>query len=202
MPPALPQCVGDTARVTIEVLDGPYAGVGNQLSSCSISAPINLGNGLSGGPDGGGQWFNQDWVAIPATYFPGNGTGVFHYVVGGGGICPADTASVELTVTPASNAGQSANFSICSSDGPFNLFGLLGATAEDGGSWQYTSVVPAVTHSELYDPQVDAPGNYVYTVLGDIPAPMPQLRSWLLSRKRRMPEAMPRWRSAAMERSC
>ncbi|MBK6344017.1 MAG: gliding motility-associated C-terminal domain-containing protein [Flavobacteriales bacterium] len=169
--PALPQCVGDTARVTIEVLDGPYAGVGNQLSSCSISAPINLGNGLSGGPDGGGQWFNQDWVAIPATYFPGNGTGVFHYVVGGGGICPADTASVELTVTPASNAGQSANFSICSSDGPFNLFGLLGATAEDGGSWQYTSVVPAVTHSELYDPQVDAPGNYVYTVLGDIPCP-------------------------------
>lgn len=168
--PPQPQCEGDTARVTVQVLEGPFAGIGGTISHCSNSPPINLGSGLSGnGITSGGQWFNQNWAPIPPVYLPGNGSGAFHYVVSGNGVCPADTATVTLNVTQAPIAGQSATFSICSTDSPINLFPLLGPTAQSGGTWQYTSVVPPVPHSGVYNPAVDIGGNYVYTVPGSNP---------------------------------
>lgn len=170
--PSLPQCQGDTARLTVTVLDGPFAGNDGNLSLCSNSAPINLGSGLSNGPDPGGQWFNQNWNPVPPIFQPSSGTGTYHYVVTDAGICPSDTATVVVTVTQAPNAGQSAPLAICSNGAPVNLFSLLGPNAQSGGSWQYTSVVPAVPHSSIYNPAVDSPGNYVYTVQGAIPCPI------------------------------
>jgi len=167
--PTLTDCPGDTATVTVEVIDGPVAGVGGSCTYCSTNPPINLGNCLSGSPDAGGQWFNSNWTAIPATYLPGNGGGQFHYVVSGNGICPSDTATITLNVTQYPSAGTSNTLTTCSTDAPTNLFSLLGPNAQVGGTWLYTSVVPPQAHSGVYNPAVDAPGNYLYTVQGAFP---------------------------------
>ncbi|MFN3876462.1 MAG: hypothetical protein ACK4L7_11185, partial [Flavobacteriales bacterium] len=45
--PALPQCLADTAQVTIQVLNGPNAGSGSTQTYCSNNPPVNLGTGLS-----------------------------------------------------------------------------------------------------------------------------------------------------------
>ncbi|HRD54058.1 MAG TPA: gliding motility-associated C-terminal domain-containing protein, partial [Flavobacteriales bacterium] len=82
---------------------------------------------------------------------------------------PSDTSSVEANVTPSPNAGVDANLAICSSDGPVDLFALLGANAQLGGAWTYSSGGPPVATDNVYNPPVDAPGNYRYTVLGAPP---------------------------------
>ena len=167
--PTLTDCPGDTATVNVEVIDGPVAGIGGSCTYCSTNPPINLGNCLSGSPDGDGQWYNQNWVAILPTYLPGNGGGQFHYVVSGNGVCPADTATITLNVTQYPNAGQSNTLTTCSTDAATDLFPLLGPNAQTGGSWLYTSVVPSQAHSGVYNPAVDSPGNYLYTVPGAFP---------------------------------
>lgn len=171
--PSLPQCDGDTARVTVEVINGPNAGVGSPLSFCSNSPPINLGTGLSGNPDAGGQWYNQNWAPIPAIYLPGNGPGAFHYVVVGNGACPSDTATVNLSVTQPPNAGNDTGIAICSIDAPVVLFTLLGPSAEPGGTWTFTPQGGGtpVPHTGTYNPAIDAPGTYRYRVLGVPPCP-------------------------------
>src|SRR5690606_11630042 len=45
-------CEGDTARVTITVVEGPYAGCDGQLSVCSSGSPVSLSNSLGCSPDG------------------------------------------------------------------------------------------------------------------------------------------------------
>lgn len=167
--PSLADCPGDTATVSVEVINGPFAGNSGDLTVCSNSAPINLGTGLSGGPDAGGQWFNESWVPVGANFQPSSGSGTYYYVVVGGGVCPSDTASVEANVTQAPYAGVDANLSICSTDGPIDLFALLGPGAQAGGNWTYSNGGPQVPTDNIYNPPVDAPGNYRYTVPGAPP---------------------------------
>jgi gliding motility-associated-like protein len=173
--PTLPQCEGDTARLTVEVINGPFAGNNGGISVCANSAPINLGTGLSGSPDAGGAWYNTStWSIVPnGIFLPSAGSGVFAYVVSGSGLCPADTALVTATVTQPPNAGDDTGLAICSIDAPVALFGLLGPNAQTGGTWTFTpqgggSPVP---HSGTYNPAVDAPGTYRYRVLGTPPCP-------------------------------
>jgi gliding motility-associated-like protein len=162
--PGSAQCESDTARVTIEVLDGPFAGGDGGITVCSNSAPINMGTALSGGPDAGGQWFDPSWVAHGANYVPAtDAPGQYHYVVGAAGACPADTANVNMSEDQAVDAGNNATLNICSTDDPVSMFTLLGPNAQTGGSW---ICIPCggTTHSGAYNPAVDIPGQYQYTI--------------------------------------
>lgn len=168
---SLPQCPGDTAQVTVHVINGPFAGIGGPLPVCSNSPPLSLGTGLSGGPDAGGTWYNDAWQQVPPIFQPSTGSGLFHYVVVGNGTCPADTATVNVTVIPEPNAGSDTGISICSIDAPVVLFGLLGPNAQAGGTWTFTpqgggSPTP---HTGTYNPAVDGPGTYRYRVSGTPP---------------------------------
>lgn len=167
------QCVSDTARVTITVLEAPNAGCGQTLSWCSSFAPVALSSFLTCSPDAGGQWYDPLGALHSGTFDPGmNGSGQYAYVVAGVGSCPNDTAFVEVNLVNAPQAGpDNQDFSICSTDPSFDLFTLLGPDAQTGGSWQYVVGGNPINHTGIYNPVIDQPGLYRYTVLGTVPCP-------------------------------
>jgi hypothetical protein len=55
-------------------------------------------------------------------------------------------------------AGEDSSITVCSSDPPFPLFGMLGGAPETGGWWRF-GLLPA---SSTFDPAVSAPGTYRY----------------------------------------
>jgi len=157
-------CPADSAIVTVNVVDAPFAGANGGTTVCSSSASFNLIIQLNSNPDAGGSWFNNVWAPHPATFNPGSEpTGTFHYVVAAIAGCPADTATTVITVRPAAIAGiASQNYATCSNDGVTVLFDLLGPTAQTGGSWTFNGN-PHVGNG-IYTPAIDAPGTYTYIV--------------------------------------
>ena len=166
--PGSAQCASDTARVTVTVLEGPYAGCDGSISTCSNGITVNMATALTCGPDGGGSWFAPDWTPHAGTFDPtADMAGAYHYIVNGIGACPADTANVAMSITPAANAGNGASLNICSTDASVNMFTLLGPNAQTGGNWFY--VTGNVPHNGTYNPAVDAPGIYRYCVNATLP---------------------------------
>lgn len=155
------QCPADTATILVNVLDGPFAGCDGAFSLCSTNAPVSLINALTCGPDGGGSWLGPNGIAHSGTFLPAvDPGGVYRYIVAGVGSCPADTARVTVQVSPAANPGVGTNVSVCSSDSPVNLFALLGPNAQTGGTWS----VNGASHSGIYNPAINNPGAYIYTI--------------------------------------
>ncbi len=164
--PASALCEADTARLTVNVLEGPYAGCDGGLNLCSNSATIQLATGLNCGPDAGGTWFNPDGDIHGPTFNPAvDPPGDYAYVVAAIGDCTADTAFVTVNVTPAPNAGVNGSLAICSTDNATDMFTVLGPNAQPGGSWIYVTG-GNTGHSPLYNPVIDNPGVYQYTVIG------------------------------------
>ncbi len=161
-------CQSDTARVTVTVLAGPFAGCDGAFSLCSNNAPVQLISALTCSPNAGGSWLNPALAPHSGTFLPAtDAPGVYRYVVQGVGVCPADTAQVNVQVTQAVFAGVDAGVAICSTDDPLNLFPLLGPLAETGGQWTFVGS----PHSGIYNPAVDVPGVYRYTLFGQVPCP-------------------------------
>ncbi|MBK7619614.1 MAG: gliding motility-associated C-terminal domain-containing protein [Flavobacteriales bacterium] len=162
-------CVPDTARVTVEVLDGPNAGCGGPASICSSSAAVSLPTYVGCEPDGGGFWLGPDLQPHSGSFVPATSqVGVYRYVVEGFGACPSDTAYVPVSLTEAPNAGSDANLSICSSDAFVDMFTLLGPDAQPGGNWIYVTG-GSLPHSSIYNPAIDFEGTYRYRVSGQPP---------------------------------
>ena len=167
-------CAPDTARLTLSILNGPNAGTDGSITTCSSSGNINLST-LIGVHDGGGTW-----------YFPGAGgamaspvidpqtapPGAYQYVVPAVGSCAADTAVVNVTIIGAVNAGQNGTLAFCANSPSQNLGVGLGGLPNPGGSWTFQPMGgDPVAHGPIYNPAVDAPGNYLYTVVGQSPCP-------------------------------
>lgn len=166
--PALGTCESDTATVTVHVQTGPFAGCDGFVGFCLNDPPDGLIGLLSCNPDGNGSWFTQTGAThsgtfVPATDLPGD----YFYVVPAIGSCSADTAKVTVQVRQPANAGQDANVSICSTDAPTDLFQFLGPDAQTGGAWTQNNI----GHSGIYNPAVDAPGQFRYRVNGQAPCP-------------------------------
>jgi gliding motility-associated-like protein len=166
--PASSACDSDTARVTVTVQSGPFAGENGFTNMCSTVAPFNLFSFLNGAQPGG-SWFTPSWaphagngVFVVATDPPGP----YHYVIPGVGSCPADTAQVTVQITQAPNAGNDASTAVCSNGAVVNLFPLLGPNAQAGGFWTAPGNVP---HTGFYNPATNGPGIYTYTVPGQSP---------------------------------
>jgi gliding motility-associated-like protein len=75
------------------------------------------------------------------------------------------TGSTTINVTQPPSAGSDGNLSICSDAIPQDLFLLLGADAQSGGTW--SPVLASGTG--VFNPAVDPAGNYIYTVAGTPP---------------------------------
>lgn len=84
---------------------------------------------------------------------------------GGGSICANLDfmgASIMVTICPPScTAGSDTTISVCSSDGAFPLFSLLGGDPCPGGSWTAPNGIP---FSGIFVPGIDPAGVYLYTV--------------------------------------
>lgn len=78
------------------------------------------------------------------------------------------TGSVTVTASPPPQAGTDvANFEICQTAPAIDLFTLLGSSAQTGGTWS----PPLTSGSGVFNPTVDVPGTYVYTVSSAGPCP-------------------------------
>jgi hypothetical protein len=156
-------CVNATSTVTISFIPQPVAGTSGTLNVCSNSAPVALATGLGGTPDAGGTWTLLG-SGVAAMYDPATqASGVYVYTVTGGVGCTTATANVTVTENAAPNAGVDASTSICANGTPVNLFGILGGTPAAGGTWSGGIV------GGMYDPAVNAPGSFIYTVNGTAP---------------------------------
>ncbi|NHM06211.1 T9SS type B sorting domain-containing protein [Flavobacterium sp. CYK-4] len=75
------------------------------------------------------------------------------------------TGATTMTVTQPPQAGSNANLTVCSNDGPQDLFLLLGASAQPGGTWS-----PALASgTNIYNPALDTATSYTYLVAGTPP---------------------------------
>ena len=95
-------CLAPDVIATITIVPSVSAGINGSITGICQNQPIDLLAGLSGAFNLGGQWYNSSNAAIPGSYInSGNLPGQFNftYIVGNGGICPNDTASVVLNVS-------------------------------------------------------------------------------------------------------
>ncbi|MCO6484132.1 MAG: hypothetical protein J5I62_15215, partial [Flavobacteriales bacterium] len=140
------------------------AGTDGAVTVCSNGTPVDLFAELGGTPDAGGTWSGPSAVAggmyDPAAMAPG----AYVYTVNGAAPCGNATATVTVTEQAAPNAGTDASITICSSNSTTNLFFTLSG-AQFGGTW----VGPNGLFNGNYEPGIDPPGDYVYTVAGIAP---------------------------------
>ncbi|HMC97798.1 MAG TPA: hypothetical protein VKG92_09100, partial [Flavobacteriales bacterium] len=157
-----PPCANDTATVTV-VISGPDAGTSASLTVCSSEAAFPLISALSGNPDTGGSWVGPGGPH-GAQYDPGSEPGGDYIYTVTAGSCTA-SATLSITNVPAPDAGDNGTLQICESSSAVNLMNSLGGTPDNGGTWSG----PNGPHDGSFDPATDAPGDYVYTVVGSAP---------------------------------
>ncbi|WP_165780062.1 T9SS type B sorting domain-containing protein [Hanstruepera neustonica] len=162
-----PPCPDASATVTVAVLPEPNAGTNGSIDICNNDATQDLFTALGGTPDSGGTWSpalaSGTGLFDPAVDAPG----VYTYTVAGTPPCPDASATVTVTVVPEPNAGTNGSIDICNNDATQDLFTALAGTPDSGGTWS-----PALASGTgLFDPTVDAPGVYTYTVAGTTPCP-------------------------------
>ncbi|MBS1581426.1 MAG: hypothetical protein JST66_04410, partial [Bacteroidetes bacterium] len=158
-------CGNDQSTVTVTETAAPDAGTDGSLTTCDISAPTNLFGTLAGA-QAGGTWTAPGGGAFSGTYDPAvDVPGAYIYTVPGVAPCLNDQATVNVTENTAPNAGADGTLTTCSNSGTTNLFGQL-AGAQGGGTWMGPG---GGAFSGTYDPAVDAPGIYLYTIVGPVP---------------------------------
>ncbi len=158
-------CPGDSAEVTVTVIEGPDAGESDPVSPvCSDESPFDLTDKLGGTPDEDGQWFGPDLNPVPDTFDPDvDPGGVYTYVVTGDAGCTNDSATVNIVLDQAADAGIGGSLSVCENGDPVDLFLALTGTPQTGGSW---TCCGNVNHSGTYVPALNNGGPYTYTVQG------------------------------------
>ncbi|MDQ3100303.1 MAG: gliding motility-associated C-terminal domain-containing protein, partial [Bacteroidota bacterium] len=158
-------CSGSSATVTVTETGSPDAGDDQDISLCSSDGPIDLFDQLGGTPDAGGEWSGPagpfNGILDPATAEDA----IYTYSIDATAPCSSDQASITITINPAPDAGTDAAITICENGGDNNLFSSLGGSPQPGGTW--SSVNGAFTG--LYDPAVNEPGDFTYTIPGTAP---------------------------------
>ncbi|MBS1582431.1 MAG: hypothetical protein JST66_09550, partial [Bacteroidetes bacterium] len=160
-----PPCASASATVTVTVVAAPDAGTNRSITICSDDAPISMRGQLGGTPQAGGSW---TFGGNPHgdTFTPGTDAGgVYTYTVAGTAPCANATATLNITVRQAPNAGTNGSRTVCSTDANFSLFAQLGGTPDAGGTW----TGPGGPHADQFQPGVDPAGIYTYTVTGQAP---------------------------------
>jgi gliding motility-associated-like protein len=147
---------------------GYYSGFGSTPQDTNITVCSNSTSDLftviNGNPGTGGTW------TVPAGGSPLNGNifdpsinlpGEYIYTFTKSCNTSLTTISVKVNVTiqQIKNPGVSTNTSSCVTTPAYNLFSLLGSTAEVGGTWS-----PALSSGTgVFNPAVDAGGIYTYS---------------------------------------
>lgn len=159
-----PPCVDAVATITISVAAEPDAGTGGSFTVCSSDAAITLYTLLTGTPQPGGSWTDPNGQVFGGTFTPGSSPdGAYAYTVGTGPPCGTVSATVTMSTELAPDAGTNGALTLCAAGGPTDLFTTLGASAQPGGTWTDQN---GAVFSGTYDPVLNGPGSYTYTVPG------------------------------------
>lgn len=131
-------------------------------SLCRVMEPLSLDSllALYSFPYSGGQWkwegMDHDGIYDPTV----DTSGIYQYYLERNGVS-CSVVDLGLHEFPGVNAGEDSSVTVCSSDPPFPLFGMLGGTPQTGGNWRYGSLPTSST----YDPAVSTPGTYTYRLM-------------------------------------
>lgn len=164
--PGLPGCQPASASVTISVSQSVNAGCGGTLVRCSTSGSVNLFQQLGCNAQPGGTWTGPGNITHSGTFQPGDPPGPYTYTINAQAPCSSSTATVEVVVNQAPNAGTSVVVDVCASDGPFVLIERLGGTPDLNGTWRDPLDVP---FNGIFTPGTSLSGPYTYTVTGLAP---------------------------------
>ena len=148
---------------------GYYSGFGSNPQDTNVtvcsSATEDLFEVIIGNPGINGTW------TVPAGGAPLNGNifdgtiniageYIYEFTKNCNSALSTIPVKVNVSIQPAGNAGTSNAVSVCKNDLPINLFTLLGAGAQTGGTWS-----PALASGTgIFNPAVDVSGNYIYTI--------------------------------------
>ena len=152
-----------SGSVTITVTPAPSAGVDvANVSFCSTDGNQDLLALLGSTAQSNGTW-NPTLASGTNIFNPAiDAAGTYTYTVSGNAPCTPDSATITITITPAANAGTDATVVFCSNQAPQDLFLLLGATAQIGGTWFPT----LNSGTGIFDPSIDLAGLYTYSLSG------------------------------------
>ncbi|MBL7940038.1 MAG: gliding motility-associated C-terminal domain-containing protein, partial [Flavobacteriales bacterium] len=156
-----PPCVNATSSVTVSIVQPPDAGEDGSLTLCVSSPSVALVASLGGSPDAGGAWSGPSTV-LGGNFNPSNMvSGPYVYTVNGTAPCPADAATVDVTVVASPDPGGPGFLTACASDAPTDLFTLIEGSPDAGGTWNAPN---GTAVSGIFDPATDVPGVYTYTI--------------------------------------
>ncbi len=148
----------------------PDPGMDTFLEVCNAGPVVPLLSFMDGTPDPGGSWLDPNGLPHGPNFTPGvDPQGVYTYFFDQTAPCIDTSAILFLNYLPNGNPGVNTAYSICSTDGPVNLFNVLNGNPQSGGTWSG----PGGFTSGTYDPAVHQSGNYVYSVPGIAPCPSP-----------------------------
>lgn len=168
-------CDSATASTILTVNPLPTATVSSSGTVCSGSSASIL---FTGTPDsvvtyninsGTNATINIGPTGIATLNIPLLGTSTFNLVsitlTNPPSCSQLLSGSTTLNVTQPPVAGSNGAITLCSNSLVQNLFDLLGSNAQPGGTW-----FPVLASGTgVFDPTIDSPGNYVYTVAGTPP---------------------------------
>jgi gliding motility-associated-like protein len=165
-------CVNVSSTVEVTTVQAPDAGDDGALTLCITGAPALLFDGLGGSPDVGGTWSGPSTVTngqfVPSTML----AGTYSYTVTGQTPCPADVASVVVSVSSEPDPGGPGLLSICASDNATDLFERLEGSPDAGGVW---AMPDGAVFSGLLDPASMPSGVYTYSIT--VPPPCTSVSS-------------------------
>ncbi|MBX2979746.1 MAG: gliding motility-associated C-terminal domain-containing protein [Flavobacteriales bacterium] len=157
----LPPCLGAAASVSITVVDAPNAGVDALIDRCTTDAPVQLFPLLGAAAEAGGSWSSPGGGAFGGTIDPANAAnGAYTYTVSGSAPCSAASATVQVNISTAPQAGGAASLSLCSTSPAIELFAQLGGSPDPGGQWSG----PAGAANGSFLPASDPAGIYTYSL--------------------------------------
>jgi gliding motility-associated-like protein len=141
---------------------GYYSGFGSEPRDTEVTVcsgyTVNLLDEIDGNPETGGTW----------TPTLSSGTDIFDPAVDVAGIynysyigtCAIIDVDIDVSIQTAPDAGTNNSIVVCSNDNAFDLFNLLGPSAQPGGVWS-----PALASGTgMYNPSTDLTGTYLYTI--------------------------------------
>lgn len=165
-------CPADMARITLRVVEGPNAGDAADIPVCYIDAgtqesfnetiTANLGDREQGGA------FNPSLENIYTEISQaGNVSGSYNttYTVTDTVTGCEDSAELTITLGAAPNAGATTDLKFCASDAPVDLVDLIQPSDALGAPDAGGTITPELqSGGTVFDPAVDAAGEYTYTV--------------------------------------
>lgn len=151
-----------TASVAVTVQWPMSAGENATVQVCPLADPLAMSLALGGTPAPNGTWTGPsttNGTFIPGTHQPG----VYTYTVPGVDPCPAQSATLTISLAPVPSAGEDGTLVLCENGPTTALLPLLGSNAQPGGAWTGPTGEPF--SGNLY-PFSDPPGAYQYVVQG------------------------------------